>query len=127
MAASFELYLDGDGCHRFRLVAVDGSVMLTSEAYVHEDAAIAGIWAVREVAVTGSIVDLTGSTPMPEDNPALMGRLDPAGRAVPGLPGSFGSPEVGGWPSGVPGGRPGSPLGRSRWPTATTHYEGRHD
>ncbi|MCA1835851.1 MAG: DUF1508 domain-containing protein, partial [Actinobacteria bacterium] len=45
MAACFELYLDGDGDHRFRLVAVDGSVMLTSKAYPHEDAAIAGIWA----------------------------------------------------------------------------------
>ncbi|WP_368074353.1 hypothetical protein [Arthrobacter sp. 24S4-2] len=35
--------------------------MLTSEAYAQEDAAIAGIWAVQEVAATGSIVDLTGS------------------------------------------------------------------
>ncbi|MDQ1059610.1 uncharacterized protein YegP (UPF0339 family) [Arthrobacter globiformis] len=62
MAASFELYLDGDGCHRFRLVALDGSLMLTSEAFAHEDAAIAGIWAVREVAVAGRIVDLTDPT-----------------------------------------------------------------
>ncbi len=61
MAGGFELYLDGEGYHRFRLVAVDDSVMLTSEPYVHEDAAIAGIWAVREVAVTGRIVDRTGS------------------------------------------------------------------
>jgi uncharacterized protein YegP (UPF0339 family) len=60
MPASFELYMDGDDCYRFRLVAVDGSVMLTSEAYAHEDVAIAGIWSVREAAVTGSIVDLTG-------------------------------------------------------------------
>lgn len=62
MAASFELFLDGDGDHRFRLVAVDGSVMLTSEAYPHEDAAMAGIRAAREAAVAGRIVDLTGST-----------------------------------------------------------------
>lgn len=60
MAALFELYLDADDCFRFRLVAEDGSVMLTSEAYAHEDVAIAGIWSVREAAVTGSIVDLTG-------------------------------------------------------------------
>ncbi|MBT2533571.1 DUF1508 domain-containing protein [Arthrobacter sp. ISL-48] len=61
MTAGFELYLDQEGRHRFRMVAVDGSVMLTSEAYIHEDDAIAGIWAVREVAVSGSIVDRTGS------------------------------------------------------------------
>ncbi|MBT2555560.1 DUF1508 domain-containing protein [Arthrobacter sp. ISL-5] len=61
MAAGFELYLDGEGDHRFRLVAVDGSVMLTSEAYPHEDAAIAGIRSAQEIAVAGRIVDLTGS------------------------------------------------------------------
>lgn len=60
MAARFELYMDGDDCYRFRLVAEDGEVMLTSVAYAYEDLAIAGIWAVREAAVTGSIVDLTG-------------------------------------------------------------------
>ena len=63
MAALFELYMDADDCFRFRLVAEDGEVMLTSEAYAYEDVAIAGIWAVREAAVTGSIVDLTGSVP----------------------------------------------------------------
>lgn len=63
MAALFELYIDEDDCFRFRLVAEDGEVMLTSEAYAYEDVAIAGIWAVREAAVTGSIVDLTGLKP----------------------------------------------------------------
>ena len=48
---------------RFRLVA-NGEVMLTSEAYAYEDVAIAGIWAVREAAVTGGIVDLTDTPPV---------------------------------------------------------------
>lgn len=61
MAAKFELYLDADDCFRFRLVALDGTVMLTSEAFAHEDAAIAGIWTVREAAAVGRVVDLTGS------------------------------------------------------------------
>jgi uncharacterized protein YegP (UPF0339 family) len=61
MAAKFELYLDADDCYRFRLVALDGTVMLTSEAFAHEDVAIAGIWAVREAAAAGRVVDLTGS------------------------------------------------------------------
>lgn len=61
MAAKFELYLDEEDCFRFRLVALDGTVMLTSEAFAHEDVAIAGIWTVREAAAAGKIVDLTGS------------------------------------------------------------------
>ncbi|MBT2534890.1 DUF1508 domain-containing protein [Arthrobacter sp. ISL-69] len=63
MAALFELFKDADDCFRFRLVAEDGEVMLTSVAYAYEDVAIAGIWAVREAAVTGSIVDLTDLKP----------------------------------------------------------------
>ena len=61
MAAKFELYMDADDCFRFRLVALDGTVMLTSEAFAHEDVAIAGIWTVREAAAAGRVVDLTGS------------------------------------------------------------------
>ncbi len=68
MTALFELYMDGDDCFRFRLVAADGEVMLTSVAYAYEDVAIAGIWAVREAAVTGSIVDLTGMKPTIQDS-----------------------------------------------------------
>lgn len=63
MAALFELFLDADDCFRFRLIAADGEVMLTSVAYAYEDVAIAGIWAVREAAVTGGIVDLTDLKP----------------------------------------------------------------
>jgi uncharacterized protein YegP (UPF0339 family) len=63
MAALFELFMDEDDCFRFRLVA-NGEVMLTSEAYAYEDVAIAGIWAVREAAVTGGIVDLTDTPPV---------------------------------------------------------------
>ncbi|MBT2512890.1 DUF1508 domain-containing protein [Arthrobacter sp. ISL-30] len=60
MAAKFELYLDAEDSFRFRLVALDGTVMLTSEPYEDEDLAIAGIWSVREAAAMGRIVDLTG-------------------------------------------------------------------
>lgn len=71
MAGGFELYRDEDRCTRFRLIAEDGSVMLTSEAYVHEDAAIAGIRAVQEIAVAGRIVDRTGLNVIEANQPAV--------------------------------------------------------
>ncbi|MFK4297882.1 uncharacterized protein YegP (UPF0339 family) [Arthrobacter sp. GAS37] len=67
MASQFNLYVDADACLRFQLVTGNGDVLLTSEAFKDEDAAIAAIWSVREAAANGRIVDLTGS--MPENHP----------------------------------------------------------
>ncbi|GAA5199195.1 hypothetical protein GCM10023346_38330 [Arthrobacter gyeryongensis] len=63
MATQFNLYLDADVCLRFQLVTGNGDVLLTSEPFEDEDAAIAAIWSVREAAANGRIVDLTGSVP----------------------------------------------------------------
>lgn len=68
MASHFKLYVDADALLRFQLVTGNGDVLLTSNAFEDEDAAIAGIWSVREAAVNGRIVDLTG--PVPENDPA---------------------------------------------------------
>ena len=68
MATQFNLYVDADACLRFQLVTGNGDVLLTSNAFADEDAAIAAIWSVREAAANGRIVDLTGSTP--ENRPA---------------------------------------------------------
>ncbi|MGM7776357.1 YegP family protein [Arthrobacter sp. KNU-44] len=67
MATQFNLYVDADACLRFQLVTGNGDVLLTSEPFEDEDAAIAAIWSVREAALHGHIVDLTAS--MPENHP----------------------------------------------------------
>lgn len=63
MATQFNLYVDADASLRFQLVTGNGDVLLTSNAFEDEDAAIAAIWSVREAAANGRIVDLTGSVP----------------------------------------------------------------
>lgn len=68
MASQFNLYIGADALLRFQLITGNGDVLLTSNAFEDEDAAIAAIWSVREAAVNGRIVDLTG--PMPEKHPA---------------------------------------------------------
>ncbi|GAB2738008.1 YegP family protein [Arthrobacter bambusae] len=68
MTSQFNLYVDADSRLRFQLVTGNGDVLLTSTAFEDQDAAIAAIWSVREAAVKGRIVDLTGSTP--ENRPA---------------------------------------------------------
>ncbi|MHC6219423.1 YegP family protein [Arthrobacter sp. MMS24-S77] len=60
MPAQFNLHADAGACLRFQLVTDAGHVLLTSEPFENEDAAIAAIWSVREAAVNGEIVDLTG-------------------------------------------------------------------
>lgn len=59
MSAQFQIYLDANSRFRFRLIADNGTVMLTSGAYAQEAAAIAAIASVRDIASTGSVVDLT--------------------------------------------------------------------
>lgn len=66
MASQFNLYVDPDALLRFQLVNGNGDVLLSSSAFENEDAAIAAIWSVREAAVNGRIVDLTG--PVPENH-----------------------------------------------------------
>ncbi|UVJ38779.1 DUF1508 domain-containing protein [Arthrobacter sp. CJ23] len=63
MATQFNLYVDADASLRFQLVTGNGDVLLTSDAFADEDAAIAAIWSVREAAAKGRIVDLTSSGP----------------------------------------------------------------
>ncbi|MFF2297870.1 YegP family protein [Arthrobacter sp. NPDC058127] len=63
MASQFNLHVDADARLRFQLVTGNGDVLLTSTAFEDEDAAIAAIWSVREAAVKGRIIDLTGSEP----------------------------------------------------------------
>lgn len=64
LAFQFQLFTDANDRYRFRFVASDGTVMLTSEAYAGEAAAAAGITAVREIAAAGLIVDRTDSGPL---------------------------------------------------------------
>ncbi|WAH95720.1 DUF1508 domain-containing protein [Arthrobacter sp. MMS18-M83] len=63
MAARFNLHFDADARVRFQLVTESGDELLTSNAFEDEDAAIAGIWTVREAAANGRIVDLTELAP----------------------------------------------------------------
>ncbi|MBB6405979.1 DUF1508 domain-containing protein [Arthrobacter sp. AZCC_0090] len=63
MDAGFNLYADADARVRFQLVTENGDVLLASNAFENEDAAIAAIWSLREAAANGRIVDLTGVKP----------------------------------------------------------------
>ena len=59
MAAQFQLYRDENAASRFSLVTVDGTVIFSSKAFADEAAASEGIAAVRDIAVSGVIVDCT--------------------------------------------------------------------
>lgn len=60
MDAQFQLYTDSEENYRFRLVAADGTVMLTSGPYSQKSEAIAGIAVVRDTARAGEVIDGDG-------------------------------------------------------------------
>jgi len=59
MPAEFELYKDAQGEFRFRLQADNNEVVAASEGYATKAGCQAGIAAVRKVAPTAPINDLT--------------------------------------------------------------------
>jgi GAF domain-containing protein len=63
MAGIFELYTDLHAQLRFRLLAPDGTVLATSQAYPDKFTAAAAITDVRECAGTGLIQDHSAATP----------------------------------------------------------------
>lgn len=63
MAGIFELFTDDHAELRFRLLAPDGTVLATSEAYPDKFSAAAAITDVRECAGTGLIQDHSAATP----------------------------------------------------------------
>jgi uncharacterized protein YegP (UPF0339 family) len=58
MAGKFELYTDGAGEHRFRLVASNGETVATGEGYASRSGAKAGIESVRRNAADAEVVEL---------------------------------------------------------------------
>lgn len=62
LASEFHVYADADCGFRFRLVAANGTVLLTSGAYDQEAAAIAAIEVARDLATTAVVVDLPRRT-----------------------------------------------------------------
>ncbi|MDQ0241433.1 YegP family protein [Arthrobacter bambusae] len=62
MAGKFEILKDADDTYRFLLTAADGTLVAESPQFEHLKAVVAGIYAVRENAATGIIVDQSQAT-----------------------------------------------------------------
>lgn len=58
MAAKFEIYKDKRGDFRFRLIAKNGQVIATSEAYKSEASCKKGIESVKKNAPNSDIVEV---------------------------------------------------------------------
>jgi len=61
MGAKFEIFKDTSGQYRFRLVAPNGEIIATSEAYTSKQACLDTIAAVKKYAPLAPIVDKTSS------------------------------------------------------------------
>jgi uncharacterized protein len=59
MAGQFEIFQDHNAEYKFRLTADDGAEIAVSGAYDHKAAAVKAIFAVREHAAAGLVVDLS--------------------------------------------------------------------
>jgi hypothetical protein len=60
--AHFEIFLDVDKKHRFRLRAPNGEIIATSEAYESKQACKDTIRIIRKYAATSEVQDLTLKT-----------------------------------------------------------------
>lgn len=85
MAGQFEIFVDAESNVRFRLVADDGTVLVTSRPFEDKQAAADGVTAVRECAGTGLITEV-GSSPWGATNRAKSGIPAPAQRKHRHLP-----------------------------------------
>lgn len=56
MAGKYEVFIDVDGLWRFRLVAPNGKIIATSEAYKERKSAYKGIQSVKVNAASTSVV-----------------------------------------------------------------------
>ena len=63
MAATFELFHDGDASFGFKLKAPDGTLLALSGQFSDKASAVEGIRVVRECAGTGLITDLCPPVP----------------------------------------------------------------
>jgi uncharacterized protein YegP (UPF0339 family) len=61
MGAKFEIFKDVSGQFRFRLVAPNGEIIATSEAYTSKQSCKDGIEAVRKYVPVASVEDRTSS------------------------------------------------------------------
>jgi uncharacterized protein YegP (UPF0339 family) len=59
LPAKFEVYKDKAGKFRFRLVAANGEVIATGEAYESKQACMDGVQSVKTNAAAAPLVDLT--------------------------------------------------------------------
>jgi len=59
MAAKFVIYLDKAKKHRFRLMASNGEIIASGEAYESKAACMGGIKSIQKNAPTAAIVDET--------------------------------------------------------------------
>lgn len=55
----FEVYKDKSGQFRFRLVAPNGEIIATSEAYTTKQKCLQGVESVKRYASDAEVVDLT--------------------------------------------------------------------
>ncbi len=59
MTGKFELFKDKAGKFRFRLIAANGEIIATGEAYESKESCKNGIESVKKNAPTAQIVDMT--------------------------------------------------------------------
>lgn len=60
MSAQYEIYVDEAGEKRWRLRADNGEIIAVSEGYTSLTGALNGIDAVRSIAASAEVEDLTG-------------------------------------------------------------------
>jgi uncharacterized protein len=58
MTGKFEVYLDREGKHRFRLKDGNGDILLTSETYESKNSCLRGVESVKKNAEDAAILEI---------------------------------------------------------------------